>query len=60
MRLEGVLTEEVLLPAGTRITTWLVELDGRTWLATTDDHGADDYDEAVRVLDELVQTLEAL
>lgn len=60
VRLTGTLTEEVLLPAGTRITTWLVELDGRTLLMTADDHGAQDYDAAVEVLDAMVQSLEVL
>jgi hypothetical protein len=58
VRLDGVLTEEVLLPAGTRTTTWLVELDAGTLLLTTDDAGDDDYDVAVQVLDEMAASLE--
>ena len=58
VRLEGVLTEEVLLPAGTRTTTWLVELDAGTLLLTTDDAGEDDYDVAVGVLDAMAESLE--
>jgi hypothetical protein len=60
VRLSGVLTGEVLLPAGTRITTWLVEDGGRTIVLTADDAGTDDYDAAVEVLDAMVQTLEVL
>jgi hypothetical protein len=53
-----VLTEEVLLPAGTRVTTWLVELDAGTLLLTTDDAGKDDYEAAVGVLDAMAESLE--
>lgn len=60
VRLTGVLTEEVLLPAGTRITTWLVEDQGRTIILTADDAGTDAYDEAVEVLDAMVRSLEVL
>jgi hypothetical protein len=58
VRLQGVLTEEVLLPAGTRVTTWLVELDTGTLLLTTDDAGEDDYEAAVVVLDAMAESLE--
>ena len=58
VRVTGTLTEEFLLPAGTHVTTWLVELDGRTMVMTADDHGAEDYEAAVAVLDEMVQSLE--
>jgi hypothetical protein len=58
VRIEGALTEEVLLPAGTRFTTWLVELDAGTLLLTTDDAGEDDYATAVGVLDRMAGTLE--
>lgn len=58
VRLQGVLTEEVLLPAGTRVTTWLVELDAGTLLLTTDDAGEDDYGTAVSVLDAMAESLE--
>jgi hypothetical protein len=57
-RVQGVLAEEGLLPAGTRFTTWLVELDAGTLLLTTDDAGEDDYDTAVAVLDRMAATLE--
>jgi len=57
VRVEGALTQEVLLPASTRFTTWLVELDAGTLLLTTDDAGDDD-DAAVQVLDRMAGTLE--
>lgn len=58
VRVTGTLAEEYLLPAGTHVTTWLVELGGRTLVLTADDHGAEDYEAAVAVLDEMVQSLE--
>lgn len=58
VRVEGALTQEVLLPAGTRFATWLVELDAGTLLLTTDDAGEDDYATAVAVLDRMATTLE--
>lgn len=58
VRLEGVLTEEALLPAGTRVTTWLVQLDAGTLLLTTDDAGEDDYAIAMEVLDAMAESLE--
>jgi hypothetical protein len=56
-RITGVLTEEVLLPAGTRITTWLVEHGGRTFTIGADDAGSDDYEATLEVLDEMVASL---
>lgn len=58
VRLEGVLTEEGLLPAGTRVTTWLVQLGDRTLVLTTDSAGEDDYATAVGVLDAMAQSLQ--
>ena len=57
-RVQGALVEEVLLPAGTRFTTWVVELDAGSLLLTTDDAGEDDYEVAVGVLDQMVAAVE--
>ena len=60
VRITGTLPEEVLLPAGTRITSWLIELDGRTLILTADDAGARDYEAAVDVLDQMAESVELL
>ena len=60
VRVTGTLTQEVLLPAGTRITSWLIELDGRTLILTADDAGTPDYDAAVEVLDAMAESVELL
>jgi hypothetical protein len=57
-RIFGVLTEEALLPAGTRITTWLVEHGEGTFTISADDAGSDDYAATLEVLDEMVAGLE--
>lgn len=60
VRITGTLTGEVLLPAGTQITSWLIELDGRTLILTADDAGAEDYEAAVEVLDLMAESVEVL
>ena len=60
VRITGTLTEEVLLPAGTRVTSWLIELDGRTLILTADDAGAREYEAAVDVLDQMAESVEIL
>jgi hypothetical protein len=55
-------TEQVttvgLYPEGTRITTWALDLDGRTLVADAVELPGGDHERAVAVLDEMVQTLE--
>jgi hypothetical protein len=58
VRVSGVLTEEVLLPAGTRITSWLVEDGARTILLHADDAAPGGYEAAVAVLDRMALSLE--
>ena len=62
VRATGTTTDDALIPAGTRFTTWLVDLGQRTFLITTDDaaRGDDPYESHVQVLDEMAQSLEAL
>lgn len=60
-RVTGTLTGDALLPQGTEVTTWLVELGpGRTLLLTTDSAGPDDYARAVEVVDRMALTVEPL
>jgi hypothetical protein len=47
-----------LYPEGTRITTWALDLDGRTLVADAVELPGGDHERAVAVLDEMVQTLE--
>ncbi|MGR6963493.1 hypothetical protein ACU610_03410 [Geodermatophilus sp. URMC 61] len=58
----AVRTEQVttvgLYPEGTRITTWALDLDGRTLVADAVELPGGDHERAVAVLDEMVQTLE--
>lgn len=55
VRATGTTTDDVLLPAGTPFTTWLVDLGGRTLVLTTNR-----TDEAVEVLDAMAQSVERL
>ena len=58
----AVRTEQVttlgLYPEGTRITTWALDLGGRTLVADAVELPGGDHERAVAVLDEMVQTLE--
>jgi hypothetical protein len=58
----AVRTEQVttvgLYPEGTRITTWALDLDGRTLVADTVELPGGDHERAVAVLYGMVQTLE--
>ncbi|TFV57428.1 hypothetical protein E4P41_14440 [Geodermatophilus sp. DF01-2] len=58
----AVRTEQVttvgLYPAGTRITSWAVDLGGRTLLADAVELPGGDHERAVAVLDEMVRSLE--
>lgn len=58
----AVRTEQVttvgLYPEGTRITTWALDLDGRTLVADAVELPGGDHERAVAVLDDMVQTLE--
>ena len=58
----AVRTEQVttvgLYPAGTRITTWALDLDGRTLVADAVELPGGDHARAVAVLEEMVRTLE--
>ena len=58
----GVRTEQVttlgLYPGGTHITTWALNLGGRTLLADAVELPGGDHERAVAVLDEMVRTLE--
>ena len=47
-----------LYPEGTRITTWALDLDGRTLVADAVELPGGDHERAVAVLDEMVRTLE--
>lgn len=61
VRVTGTLSGRGLLPEGTEVTTWLVELGPRrTLLLTTDSAGPDDYAEAVEVVDGMARTVEPL
>lgn len=60
VRVTGVLTEELMLPAGTRITSWLVEDGDRTIMLHADDAAPGNYEKTVEVLDEMAQSLEVL
>ncbi len=59
---QAVRTQQVttlgLHPEGTRITTWAVDLDGRTLLADAVELPGGDHERAVAVLDAMVETLE--
>ncbi len=59
---QAVRTQQVttlgLHPEGTRITTWAVDLDGRTLLADAVELPGGDHERAVAVLDGMVETLE--
>jgi hypothetical protein len=58
----AVRTEQVttlgLYPEGTRITTWALDLGGRTLVADAVELPGGDHERAVAVLDEMVETLE--
>jgi hypothetical protein len=58
----AVRTEQVttvgLWPEGTRITTWALDLDGRTLVADAVELPGGDHERAVAVLDEMVRSLE--
>jgi hypothetical protein len=58
----AVRTEQVttlgLYPEGTHITTWALDLDGRTLVADAVELPGGDHERAVAVLDEMVRTLE--
>ena len=58
----AVRTEQVttpgLYPEGTRITTWALDLGGRTLLADAVELPGGDHDRAVAVLDDMVEGLE--
>ena len=58
----AVRTEQVTAPGfypeGTRITTWAVDLGGRTLLADAVELPGGDHERAVAVLDAMVETLE--
>jgi hypothetical protein len=58
----AVRTEQVttlgLYPEGTHITTWALDLDGRTLVADAVELPGGDHERAVAVLDEMVCTLE--
>ena len=58
----AVRTEQVttlgLYPEGTHITTWALDLDGRTLVADAVELPGGDHERAVAVLDEMVQDLE--
>jgi hypothetical protein len=57
-----VRTEQVttlgLYPEGTHITTWALDLDGRTLVADAVELPGGDHARAVAVLDEMVRTLQ--
>ena len=59
---QAVRTQQVttlgLHPEGTRITTWALDLDGRTLLADAVELPGGDHERAVAVLDAMVETLE--
>ena len=59
---QAVRTQQVttlgLHPEGTRITTWALDLDGRTLLADAVELPGGDHERAVTVLDAMVETLE--
>jgi hypothetical protein len=59
VRATGTYEDETLLPAGTRFTTWLVDLDGRTLLLTADSAARSDYEANIEVLDAMAQTVQA-
>ena len=56
MRNEQVTTPG-LYPAGTRITTWAVDLGGRTLLADAVELPRGDHERAVAALDAMVESL---
>lgn len=49
---------EALTPEGTLVTRWMVDLDGRTLFAVTYSIGETDYDQDVRTLERMMQTLD--
>ena len=59
---QAVRTQQVttlgLHPEGTRITTWALDLDGRTLLADAVELPGGDHERAVAVLDAMVETLQ--
>jgi hypothetical protein len=60
VRATGTYDDDALLPPGTRFTSWLVDLGGRTLLLTTDTAAGEGYDEAVEVLDAMALTVQPL
>lgn len=58
VRLQGRTTGEGLLPAGLAVTTWLVDMDDRTLLLTTDEGGRDDHEQSVEVLDAMARSVQ--
>lgn len=58
LRLETRITEEALLPEGTRTTQWMVDFGARTMVATTTEAArAGEYGENVEVLDGMMRSL---
>ncbi len=56
-RIEVRHTGEGLYPEGTLTTRWTVDLDGESFIATSHNIGEPAYEEKVRVLDRMMQTV---
>ena len=57
-RQEREQTQSTSVPAGTRYTVWLVDLEGETLIATSYDVGDPAYSTKVQVLDEMMNRLD--